>query len=62
PHDRLLPVPLLREGQPADPAPTLHDAREHLTTTLATLPRSAFGLSSGAPTLPTRFTPDPLPP
>jgi nicotinate phosphoribosyltransferase len=55
PHDRLLPVPLLREGQPVGRPPTLHDARERVATARTTLPADALLLSPGTPAIPTVF-------
>ncbi|MGB6164819.1 MAG: nicotinate phosphoribosyltransferase [Pseudonocardiaceae bacterium] len=52
-HDRALPVPLLREGQPIGPPRTVHDGRERVTTALATLPGDGLHLSPGEPALPT---------
>jgi nicotinate phosphoribosyltransferase len=55
PHDRLLPRPLVRNGQPVGRLPTLPESREHLTTVLATLPPDALRLSPGNPAVPTVF-------
>jgi nicotinate phosphoribosyltransferase len=54
-HDRVLPIPLLREGQPTGPPPTLQEGRERVTTALSTLPRDGLRLSPGEPALPTIF-------
>ncbi|MGB9279068.1 MAG: nicotinate phosphoribosyltransferase [Pseudonocardiaceae bacterium] len=54
-HDRLLQVPLLREGQPVGSPPTLHDGRERVTAALATLPWDGLRLSPGEPAIPTTF-------
>ncbi|MGH3669909.1 MAG: nicotinate phosphoribosyltransferase, partial [Pseudonocardiaceae bacterium] len=54
-HDRLLPIPLLREGVPVGPPPSLHEARERVTAALADLPWDALRLSPGDPVLPTVF-------
>jgi nicotinate phosphoribosyltransferase len=54
-HDRLLPVPLLREGQPVGHSPTLHDARKRLSAALVTLPWDGLRLSPGDPAIPTIF-------
>ncbi|HWR48401.1 MAG TPA: nicotinate phosphoribosyltransferase [Pseudonocardiaceae bacterium] len=54
-HDRVLPVPLLREGQPIGPPPTLQEGRERVTTALGTLPWDGLRLSPGEPALPTVF-------
>src|SRR5918999_5035180 len=37
-HDRVLPVPLVREGQPVDPLPTLQQARDRVHAALASVP------------------------
>jgi nicotinate phosphoribosyltransferase len=55
PHDRLLPRPLLRNGQPVGRLPTLPESREHLAGVLATLPPDALRLSPGNPAIPTVF-------
>jgi nicotinate phosphoribosyltransferase len=55
PHDRLLPVPLLRAGQPVGRLPTLPESREHLTTALPALPPDALRLPPGTPALRTTF-------
>jgi nicotinate phosphoribosyltransferase len=54
-RDRLLPVPLLREGRPVGPPPTLHEGRERVTAALTSLPREGLRLSPGEPALPTVF-------
>jgi len=54
-HDRVLPVPLLREGQPTGPPPTLQEGRERVTTALSTLPWDGLRLSPGEPALLTIF-------
>src|SRR5262249_44002724 len=56
PYDRLLTVPLLREGQPAGCPATLNESREHVASVLATLPPDAFCLSPGTPAIRTVFT------
>ncbi|MGH3866885.1 MAG: nicotinate phosphoribosyltransferase [Pseudonocardiaceae bacterium] len=55
-HDRVLPVPLLRAGQPIGLSPALQalqEGRERVTTALATLPWDGLLLSPGEPALPT---------
>jgi nicotinate phosphoribosyltransferase len=54
-HHRVLPVPLLRAGQPIGPPPTLQEGRERVTTALSTLPWDGLRLSPGEPALPTVF-------
>lgn len=49
--DRLLTIPLVRNGIPA-PQPTLAEAREHHRTAIAALPWEALKLSAGEPGLP----------
>lgn len=56
PHDRLLPVPWLRGGEPVGRPWTLHDARDRVTTAIASLPADARRLSPGDPAIPTLFT------
>jgi len=56
-HDRLLPVPLLREGQPVGTPPTLHKGREHVTTALTSLPWEGLRLSPGDAAIPTVYVP-----
>ena len=54
-HDRLLPVPLLREGQPVTPPTTLHQGRERVRAALSRLPPDGLRLSPGEPAIPTVF-------
>jgi nicotinate phosphoribosyltransferase len=54
-HDRVLPVPLLREGQPVGSPPTIQDGRERVTAALTSLPWDGLRLSPGEPALPTLF-------
>lgn len=54
-HDRVLPVPLLREGQPVGSPPTLQDGRERVTAALTSLPWDGLRLSPGEPAIPTVF-------
>ncbi len=55
PEDRLLPVPLLRDGQPVGPSPTLQESRERVAGALTTLPADGRRLSPGNPAIPTVF-------
>ena len=55
PHDRVVPVPLLREGQPVGGLPTLHESRDQLLTALTTLPLDALLLTPAPPAIPTLF-------
>ena len=52
-HDRVLPVPLLREGQPVGSPPTIQDGRERVTAALTSLPWDGLRLSPGEPAVPT---------
>jgi nicotinate phosphoribosyltransferase len=54
-HDRVLPVPFLREGQPVGVPTTLQDGRERVTAALTSLPWDGLRLSPGEPALPTVF-------
>jgi nicotinate phosphoribosyltransferase len=59
-HDRLLPVPLMREGQVVDPQDTLSPtglqrARERVRAGLGSLPWDGLRLSPGEPAIPTVF-------
>ncbi|MFL6148434.1 MAG: nicotinate phosphoribosyltransferase [Pseudonocardiaceae bacterium] len=54
-HDRVLPVPLWREGQPVGSPATLQDGRERVTAALTSLPWDGLRLSAGEPALPTVF-------
>ncbi len=54
-HDRVLPVPLLREGQPVGSPPTIQDGRERVTAALTSLPWDGLRLSPGEPAVPTLF-------
>ena len=55
PHDRVLPVPLLRGGEPVAGLPTLEESREHLRAALVSVPWEGLKLSRGEPALPTVF-------
>jgi nicotinate phosphoribosyltransferase len=52
PHDRIVPVPLVRGGRPLDGAVDLIAAREHLRHALTTLPWEGLTLSEGEPAIP----------
>jgi nicotinate phosphoribosyltransferase len=54
-RDRVLPVPLLREGQPVGPPATLQGARDRARASLATVPWEGLRLSPGDPAIPTVF-------
>ncbi|EID55440.1 nicotinate phosphoribosyltransferase [Saccharomonospora xinjiangensis] len=54
-HDKQLPIPLLRAGQPAENLPTLEDGRQRLRRALVSLPWEGLKLSSGDPAIPTTF-------
>ncbi|HEY3631902.1 MAG TPA: nicotinate phosphoribosyltransferase [Jatrophihabitantaceae bacterium] len=55
-HDRLLQIPLMRDGVAVDDRPSLDDAREHLRRAMVTLPWDGLKLSRGDPAIPTRIT------
>lgn len=59
PHDRVMPVLLLRGGEPVPGLPTLGEAREHLRAALVSVPWEGLKLSRGEPAIPTTFEPDP---
>jgi nicotinate phosphoribosyltransferase len=54
-HDRVLPVPLLRAGQPVGPMVTLEQGREKVRAGLHSLPWEGLRLSPGDPAIPTHF-------
>ncbi|RZS34072.1 nicotinate phosphoribosyltransferase [Herbihabitans rhizosphaerae] len=54
-HDRVLPVPLLRGGQPVGAAPTLEEYRARVRQGLVSLPWEGLKLSHGEPAIPTVF-------
>jgi nicotinate phosphoribosyltransferase len=54
-HDRVVPVPLLRDGQPVGPPTTVRNGRERVTAALTSLPWDGLRLSHGEPALPTVF-------
>jgi nicotinate phosphoribosyltransferase len=55
PHDRVVPVPLLRGGERVADLPTLEQSREHLRAALISVPWEGLKLSRGEPALPTVF-------
>jgi nicotinate phosphoribosyltransferase len=52
-HDRLLQVPLMRDGLRVPGGPGLEAARDHLRNVLRTVPWEGLKLSRGEPALPT---------
>ncbi|HEY1968268.1 MAG TPA: nicotinate phosphoribosyltransferase [Pseudonocardia sp.] len=55
PHDRILPVPLLVNGEPAPGLETLEQSRERLRAALISVPWEGLKLSRGEPAIPTVF-------
>jgi nicotinate phosphoribosyltransferase len=55
PHDRVVPVPLMRGGERVADLPTLEQSREHLRAALVSVPWEGLKLSRGEPALPTVF-------
>jgi nicotinate phosphoribosyltransferase len=55
PHDRVVPVPLMRGGEPVDGLPTLEQSRERLRAALVSVPWEGLKLSRGEPAIPTVF-------
>jgi nicotinate phosphoribosyltransferase len=55
PHDRVLPIPLMRGGRIVDDLPTLDDGRQRMRKALVSLPWEGLKLSSGDPAIPTVF-------
>jgi nicotinate phosphoribosyltransferase len=55
PHDRVIPVPLVRGGEQVPGLPTLDQSREHLRAALVSVPWEGLKLSRGEPALPTVF-------
>ncbi|HWE89550.1 MAG TPA: nicotinate phosphoribosyltransferase, partial [Pseudonocardiaceae bacterium] len=55
PHDRELPIPLLRDGDPVDDLPDLRQSRERLRAALVSVPWEGLKLSHGDPAIPTTF-------
>ncbi|WP_420120026.1 nicotinate phosphoribosyltransferase [Nakamurella sp.] len=52
PHDRVVPVALVRAGEPVADRPDLAAAREHLRHALTTLPWEGLTLAEGDPAIP----------
>ncbi|MFD1532520.1 nicotinate phosphoribosyltransferase, partial [Pseudonocardia aurantiaca] len=55
PHDRVVPVPLVRGGEQVPGQPTLEQSRDHLRAALVSVPWEGLKLSRGEPALPTVF-------
>ncbi|MGH3615343.1 MAG: nicotinate phosphoribosyltransferase [Pseudonocardia sp.] len=55
PHDRVLPVPMIRDGERVPGLPTLEESREHLRAALVSIPWEGLKLSRGDPAIPTAF-------
>lgn len=55
PHDRVLPVPLMRGGEPVAELENLVQSRERLRAALVSVPWEGLKLSRGEPALPTVF-------
>jgi nicotinate phosphoribosyltransferase len=55
PHDRVVPIPLVRAGEQVPGLPTLEESREHLRAALVSVPWEGLKLSRGEPALPTVF-------
>jgi nicotinate phosphoribosyltransferase len=53
PADRLLQVPILRAGRPADDLPTLEQSREQLRRSMVGLPWEGLTIAPGEPAIPT---------
>jgi nicotinate phosphoribosyltransferase len=54
-HDRVVPIELVKSGEPVSGLPTLADAREHLRRNLVAIPWEGLKLSRGEPAIPTTF-------
>ena len=55
PHDRVLPVPMIRGGEQVPGLPTLEESRTRLRAALVTVPWEGLKLSRGEPAIPTVF-------
>ncbi|MGH3587318.1 MAG: nicotinate phosphoribosyltransferase [Pseudonocardia sp.] len=55
PHDRVVPIPLIRGGEQVAGLPDLEQSREHRRTALVSVPWEGLKLSRGEPALPTVF-------
>lgn len=53
PHDRFVPIPLMRDGRRVDDLPSLEDNRQRLRHALVSIPWEGLKLSSGEPAIPT---------
>jgi nicotinate phosphoribosyltransferase len=58
PHDRALPIPLVRAGATVADVPTLEQGRERLREALVSVPWEGLKLSNGEPAIPTVFPKD----
>ena len=57
-HDRVLPIPLMRNGSRVDGLPSLEQSRAHQAAARVTLPWEGLKLSAGDPAIPTvRYNP-----
>jgi nicotinate phosphoribosyltransferase len=54
-HDRELPVPLMRNGEPVVDLPTLEEGRQRVRQGLVSLPWEGLKLSGGEPAIPTVY-------
>ncbi len=54
-HDRVVPVDLVKSGEPVSGLPGLAQAREHLRANLVAIPWEGLKLSRGEPAIPTTF-------
>jgi nicotinate phosphoribosyltransferase len=55
PHDRVLPVPMIRGGELVEGLETLEESRERLRAALVSVPWEGLKLSRGEPAIPTVF-------
>ena len=55
PYDRVVPVPLVRGGEPVEGLPSLEESREHLRRALVSVPWEGLKLSKGEPAISTTF-------
>jgi nicotinate phosphoribosyltransferase len=55
PHDRVVPIPLMRSGEQVADLPTLEESREHLRAALVSVPWEGLKLSRGEPAIATVF-------
>lgn len=55
PNDRLLQIPLMRDGKKVDGLPSLEDNRQRLRHALVSVPWEGLKLSHGEPAIPTSF-------